>query len=351
MSDRPLRILMTADPELPVPPDHYGGIERIIHMLVCGLTEKGHEIHLFANPDSKIPAKLIPYRGRNSASLSDTVRNMQDIKTYVRRIGNIDIIHSFSRLAYLLLLMRSSVPKVQSYQRHITPRSICLGVLLGGKTLVFTACSRSCAGTAKFAGGRWVIIPNGVPIGKYRFVPQVPDDAPLVFLGRLERIKGPHIAIEIARSSGKKLIIAGNHADSGPEYDYFIKEILPHCDGKTIKYVGPVNDVQKNELLGGASALIFSIEWEEPFGIVMAEALACGTPVIGFRKGALPEAVQDGVNGFICDTKEEMLDAVKRIPSIDRRMCRKSVEEKFSDKVIVEEYLSLYKSLLGGTAK
>jgi glycosyltransferase involved in cell wall biosynthesis len=340
-----LKIVITVDPEIPVPPRHYGGIERIVHMLIEGLVEKGHEVHLFAHPESKVPARLIPYQGTRSASRRDTLRNALAIQRYVKQEGA-DIVHSFSRLAYLFLLMRDSVVKIQSYQRHITPRSVHMGMFLGGATLTFTACSRFCAGTAGPAGRTWTIIPNGVPIRKYRYVPHTEPDAPLVFLGRVERIKGPHSAIEVAQKTGKKLLIAGNRAESGHDYEYFKNEIEPHCDGKQIRYVGPVGDEEKNGLLGRARAVLFPIEWKEPCGIVMAEAFACGTPIIAFGRGSVPEIVQNGVNGFVCSTTQEMVDAVRRIDSVKRDTCRRIAEERFSDTVIVKAYEELYFSLV-----
>lgn len=346
MSNRKLRIVLTVDPEIPVPPLYYGGIERIVYMLVCGLVEKGHEVHLFAHPESTTPARLIPYGGKLSGSLRDTMLNALQIKNYIKKIGKIDIIHSFSRLAYLFLLMKSSIPKIQSYQRQITPRSIYLGNLLGGKTLTFTACSKYCAETADFSGGRWEVIPNGVPIEKYQFIASVSSDAPLVFLGRIERIKGVHIAIAVAKRTGRRLIISGNHAHGGKDYDYFIKEVLPHCDGEMIKYIGAIDDIAKNELLGSAAALLFPIEWDEPFGIVMVEAFACGTPVIAFGRGAAPEVIRHKVTGFICNSIDDMVEAIRNIPLIERANCRREAEEHFSDKVITEKYEQLYYSLI-----
>jgi len=339
-----LRIVITVDPEIPVPPLHYGGIERVVYMLVCELMKRGHEVHLFAHPESKTPAQLITYRGKKSSSLLDTMLNALQIKNYVQKIDGIDIIHSFSRLAYLLFLMKSSIPKIQTYQRHISPRSIRMGILLGGKTLTFTAVSESCARTANFVGGKWFIVYNGTPVNAYNFVPRGFSDAPLVFLGRIERIKGAHTAIKVAEITGRRLIIAGNYARAGKEYEYFSKEILPHCDGRNILYVGSVNDKQKNELLGSAAALLFPIEWEEPCSIVVSEALACGTPVIAFSRGSTPEVIRHKVTGFLCNTLEEMVEAVKNISSIERLSCRKYAEEYFSDKIIANKYEDVYYS-------
>ena len=346
MKNSSLRILMTVDPEIPVPPSYYGGIERIVYLLICALTTRGHEVHLFAHPESKTPAKLICYRGKRSGSLVDTALNALQIRNYIGKMGKVDIIHSFSRLAYLSLLMKTSIPKIQSYQRHITQRSIFLGTILGGETLTFTACSKYCASTANFSDTQLIIIPNGVPLAKYRFNANVPSDAPLVFLGRLERIKGAHTAIEVAKKSGRRLIIAGNHDAFGANYRYFIDEVLPQCDGKMIQYVGQVNDIQKNELLGNSAALLFPVEWDEPFGIVMVEALACGTPVIAFGRGAVGEVIKHRETGFICNTIDEMVDAVRNITFIERLGCRTLTEKYFSDTVIVEKYEQLYNSCI-----
>lgn len=136
MENRKLRIVMTVDPEIPVPPLLYGGIERIVDMLVCGFTKLGHEVHLFANPESSATAKVIPYKGRCSASLLDTLRNALQVKNYIQKIKRVDIVHSFSRLAYLLFIMKLPIPKVQSYQRNIAARSIRLALWLGVVVLV-----------------------------------------------------------------------------------------------------------------------------------------------------------------------------------------------------------------------
>ena len=342
-SDR-IRVLITADPEIPVPPVFYGGIERIVHMLICGLNAKGHQVHLFAHPQSKTPAQLIPYLGRKSRSLQDTLTNALQIKDYIKKVGGVDIVHSFSRLAYLLFLLKGKIPKVQSYQRHITPRSIYLARILAGNTIHITACSRYCANTAHLPAGRWSLIPNGVPLDKYKFNAAVAVDAPLIFLGRIERIKGVHTAIEVSKRTGRKLIIAGNYDSSGHNHRYYIKEVLPHCDGRLIQYIGAVDDFRKSELLGSSAALLFPVEWEEPFGIVMVEALACGTPVIAFDRGAVSEIITHGVNGYVCKDTNDMSAAVDKIGSLDRVNCRRTAEERFSAEVITAEYLKLYMS-------
>jgi glycosyltransferase involved in cell wall biosynthesis len=194
--------------------------------------------------------------------------------------------------------------------------------------------------------GNWHTVFNGVDLAKYVFVDRVPDDAPLVFLGRVERMKGAHNAIAIARRSGRRLVIAGNIVTSGPHADYFNLEIRPYLDEQRVSYIGPVDDAQKNALLGSAAALLMPIEWDEPFGIVMAEALACGTPVIGFARGSVPEVVREGVNGFTSHDVDGAVAALSRLRDIDRHAARLDCEARFSDRAIVDQYEHLYYDLL-----
>ena len=338
------RIAITADPEVPVPPKLYGGIERMVNMLVCGLVERGHSVTLFAHPDSDVPCELQPYPGQNSRSKSDLFENMWHVSSKILR-GRYHLVHSFGRLAYLLPIIPLSIPKVMSYQRAITPRSVVWGKRLARGSLHFTGCSRCIIGP--FAGNaNWDVVFNGVPTNIYHFRDKVDENAPLVFLGRVEEIKGAHLAVEVALRSSHKLIIAGNVPEEAKHRALFEEKIAPHIDGERIQYVGPVSDSQKNELLRQAAALLMPVLWEEPFGIVMAEALACGTPVIGLKRGSVPEVVQNGMNGFVCETVEEMAAAVGRIKEIDRRACRQIMEEKFSDHAVVDAYEDLYERLV-----
>jgi glycosyltransferase involved in cell wall biosynthesis len=252
-------------------------------------------------------------------------------------------VHSFARMSYMLPFMPLPVPKLQSYQREVTPRSVLVGHYLSRGTLELTACSASCAKTGSVSG-RWHVIYNCVDTARYDFRPEVAPDAPLMFLGRLERFKGPHTAIEVARRTGRKLIVAGNVPPGGPDVDY-AREVIAQCDGKQIEYVGPVNDAQKNEMLGRSACMLMPIDWEEPFGIVMAEALACGTPVLGFARGSVPEVVEHGVTGFHCTDLDSMVAAVGRIPELKRSESRRAAEQRFSNDVIVGQYEALYLDL------
>jgi glycosyltransferase involved in cell wall biosynthesis len=342
-----LRIALTADPELPVPPQHYGGIERIIDLLARELVRRGHEVTLFAHPASASAGRLIPYPGESSASALDTVRNAATIARQVIG-GGTDVVHSFSRLAYLSPILPLRIPKLMTYQRAITPRSVRLGSVMSRGSLQFAAISNHMM--KPVAGiGTWHVVPNCASLETYEFQPKVESDAPLVFLGRIEEIKGTHVAIEVAGRSGFKLCIAGN-VPAGAER-YFETRIKPFIDGDAVVYVGPVDDAQKNHLLGRARALLMPVLWEEPFGIVMVEAMACGTPVVGLDRGAVPEVVEDGVSGFVRGDVDGLVEGVARLDEIDRRHCRDRVERQYSATILADRYLSAYRDVIASCGR
>lgn len=336
----PLRIALTADPELPVPPRLYGGIERIIDLLARGLTARGHDVTLFAHPESTTAGQLIPWPGGASQSRADTVRNALALARGVSG-GRFDVLHSFSRLAYLLPILPTGLPKIMSYQRQISPRTTRLAHSLSRGTLEFTAISQWMMQPVKGIG-RWHMVPNGVDLSIYDFQPTVAAEAPLVFLGRIEESKGPHLAIEIARRTGHQLVIAGNIPED--KRAWVNANVMAHVDGGQISYVGPVDDAAKNSLLGQARAFLMPILWEEPFGIVMAEALACGTPVVGLNRGAVPEVVVDGVTGFVRDDVTGLVDALSNLDSLSRAACRADAHERFSADPIVSAYEAIYRA-------
>jgi glycosyltransferase involved in cell wall biosynthesis len=337
-----LHITIIADPEIPVPPILYGGIERIINSMVTELQLKGHQVSLFAHRDSKSSAdKQIGYPSTQQSS-TGLIANTLTVSRLL--FARPDVVHSFGRIAYLSALLPLRMPKIMSYQREPTISQINKAVKIAAtNSLMFTGCSNYITDKiTPFANA--VTVYNSVSLNDYTFCNNIETDAPLVFLGRIEEIKGTHHAIAVAKLTGRKLIIAGNIPDYAQRY--FDKEIAPHLNNEQITYIGAVNDEQKNELLGTAAALLMPIEWNEPFGIVMAEALACGTPVIAFKGGATTEVVINGINGFICNDLDEMIEAVKNIPTIDRNNCRKDAAERFSSKVMASQYEDLYLKML-----
>lgn len=345
-----MRILLTADPELPVPPRTYGGIERIVADLATSLRQRGHTVGLAAHPDSTAPTdRFYPWLGAASQHGRDTLRNAWALRRAIADFKP-DVVHSFSRLMYLLPVLASGCPKIMSYQRQPSLRTTTWARRLARGRLTFTGCSEHICRTGRRGGGRWEVIPNFVDVARYTFRAQVPADAPLVFLSRVEPIKGAHLAIEVVYRAGRRLLIAGNHADDGMNGRYWREQIEPNIGRNGIEYVGPVDDRQKDELLGAAAALLVPVQWEEPFGIVFAEALACGTPVLSCPRGALPEIVREGKEGFLCESVEQLTAAVGRLPEIERRACRERVERAFAVESIVRRYEEVYQSACAGVA-
>ena len=339
-----MKILLTADPPIPVPPAGYGGIERIVDSLARHYRDLGHEVGLLAHPESTCDAgPLFPWPangGRASA-----IRNTIALSLAVGRFKP-DLVHSFSRLAYLLPLLPRRLPKVMSYQRHTGGRQITIAAALAGRSLHFTGCSEFICNMARASGGSWDAIHNFVEIDRIKFAPAVPADAPLLFLSRIESIKGPDLAIAVAGASGRRLILAGNKPTGRRELSFWNERIEPHLSGGEVEWVGEVNDAQKSELLGRAAALIVPIQWDEPFGIVFAEALAAGTPVITCARGALPEIVDQGKTGYFINGIEDGRSAVLALGSIDRADCRRAAATRFSRDVCASRYLELYAGML-----
>ncbi len=337
-----MRILLTVDPEIPVPPTAYGGIERIVDWLARGLYQRGHEVGLLAHPASSCEIKSrFGWCVNTSRAWPEGWKAAYQLNQVVRGFRP-DVVHSFSRLFYLFGLLGRGEKIVMSYQREPTGRTVAGAARIFGNRIQFTGCSEYISKRGAAFGGHWTAIPNGVEPCKYPFREKVQNDAPLVFLSRVESMKGTDWAIKIARLSGRRLIIAGNHAESGVQAVYWREKILPHVGRDGVEYIGPVNDSQKSELLGSAAAMIVPIQWNEPFGIVFAEALACGTPVISCPRGALPEIIESGLHGFLINSVEEGVDAVARLDEISREACRLRYEEKFSSDVIVSQYEELY---------
>lgn len=339
-----MKILLMMDPVIPVPPQHYGGIERVIADLAESLHERGHDITLWAGPGSRARGTVRPFGRLGEWSRWSNIRNTLVVTTrlYVHPTA-FDVVHNFGRLAYLAGILPWRTPKIQTYMRPVNPENMRTAQSLGARQLHFTAVSRAIRDTGLPGGGTWHVIYNGADPARYACRVDVDSSkAPLVFLGRLERCKGAHTAIEVAERLSRPLIIAGNVSTLPHEREYFERELQPRVDGAIVRYVGTVDDRQKNALLGSAAALLLPIEWEEPFPVVLPEALLCGTPVIAFRRGGVPEGIDPGRTGFVCDTIEEMTAAVARLPTIDRRKCRLEGERRFGTNVIADEYERLY---------
>lgn len=344
-----MRILLVADPIIPVPPVGYGGIERIVDSLVSALRARGHSVGLLARAGSRSPATtLYVWRGQNVRSRIDTLRNILALRRAAADFRP-DVVHSFARLAYLLGILPDTISKIMSYQRHVALGQTRLAQRIARRgTLHFTGCSEFIAAQGRRDGGPWYAIHNFVDLTRIDFAPGVPPDAPLLFLSRLDEVKAPDLAIAIARRAGRGLLIAGNIPGSGTDATFFRDKVAPHLGHDGIEYVGEVNDSEKNKLLGRAAALLVPIRWDEPFGIVFAEALAAGTPVIACNRGALPEIVRPGITGWLIPSNDidAGVEAVARIPRLDRTSCRHDAETRFSLARSTDQYVALYQSTL-----
>jgi glycosyltransferase involved in cell wall biosynthesis len=330
------------DPGIPVPPPLYGGHERLVYLFAEEYIRLGHQVTILAGPDSHCSGETVSF-GINDLERPDRQRQKEMLfvwKYLAKNKKNFDLIHNFGRLVYLLPVLNSRVKKIMTYGRPVSTRGIKFFTSLPNRNLIFTACSNYCVSTGNVAGS-WKTVYNAIDFSQYQLRESVDNNAPLMFLGRLDRIKGVHTAIQVAKQTGDKLIIGGNVSHTADNYEYFKTEIEPQIDGVQIVYLGPLNDEAKNQYLGQSKALLFPIEWDEPFGMVMTEAMACGTPVIAFRRGSTPEVINEGISGFITDNPEEMIKAVKNISTIDRNACRRIAEERFDIKKVAADYLSL----------
>lgn len=336
-----MKILLVMDPGILIPVKGYGGIERIVEMLAKEYRALGHEVDLLVTTGSSVEGCVVHGVGKEGFPPAkwDARRAVPAAWKFLwKNRSRYDLIHSFGRLIYLLPVLNHPVRKIMSYQREITRKNISWINSLQRKNMFFTGCSQNLINRAR-VGGEWETVYNGCDFSKYALNQGLPDNAPLIFLGRIEKIKGCHTAIRVAKATGQRLVIAGNVSNLPKEKAYYEEEILPHVDGKQILHIGTVDDAAKNEWLGRAKALLFPIEWEEPFGIVMVEAMACGTPVIAFNRGSVAEVVDEGITGFKVANEAEMIAAVGRLSQIDRPYCRKRAKARFHSAAIARHYL------------
>ncbi|MES2278839.1 MAG: glycosyltransferase [Bacteroidota bacterium] len=340
-----MKILLLMDPFIPVPPIHYGGIERIVHDIACQYVKMGHNVTIVAGPNSTSPDRLITYGKNGNVSAAINISNLKQIYTILKKeIKQHDVLHNFGRLAYILPFIKTDTRKVQSYLRQVTHNNIRIADMLSPKNLVFTAVSDAIKQMGQTHASNWQTVYNCTPIEQFTFKPDTSPDSYLTFIGRFERCKGLHNAIQVAKATGRQLIIAGYISDIAAERKYFEKEIKPHIDGEQIKWIGTVDNQQRNKLLGNAAALVTPVEWMEPFPVILPEAYACGTPVLAFSMGGIPEGIDHGVTGYLSHTVDEMIADVKRIGQLNRAACRIKAEECYSDKKIAGDYISLYGS-------
>ncbi len=329
------RILMIADAVLPVPPKYYGGTERGINLMCEWLVKRGHRVHLIAGRGSKdYGGGLTVHRPSSAAYYSRAYRKILFQFIALRAALRADLIINHGRIDYLESLYQTKKPIIHWFHNPLSSREARY-VLRRRQRDLFVGLSHSQvsdhAGTARFE-----IVYNARDLDTIPFFP-IPATPPyVVFLGRLTRNKGAHIAIEVARRVGIKLVLGGNLPSELGATEYFETEIKPRL-GPECEWIGPYDNATRAKLLPGATALLFPIQWMEPFGSVMIEALAGGVPVIASRIASTPEVIIHGQTGFLCDTVEEMVAALHRIKEISRSECRADAEERFSEAAFTDK--------------
>jgi glycosyltransferase involved in cell wall biosynthesis len=328
-----------------VPPPAYGGTELVVGLLTDELVRRGHEVTLFASGDSITLAKLEAVHPR-AIRLDPNVKEygiyeMLQLSQVYERAEEFDIIHSHMGCAALPYAKMVKSKTIHTLHGIFTPDNEKMFVHAKHQPYVSISNAQreprldlNCVAT----------VYNGIDIDSHKFHPQ-PDEQPyLAFLGRMSPEKGPHLAIEIAKKSGWRLKMAGKV--DVVDKQFFESEIKPHIDGKQIEYLGEASHNEKNKLMGGAIATLFPITWREPFGLVMIESMAAGTPVIAMNLGSAPEVINPGVSGFICNSVEECIASIDKAAQLDRYAVREYVTQQFSAQRMADGYEEVYRKIL-----
>lgn len=320
------------------PPIHYGPWENIASLLCEGLVKKGIDVTLFATKDSKTTGKLCaicPRGYEEDKTIEPKVWECLHICEVFERANEFDLIHNnfdFLPLTYSCLV---DTPVLTTIHGFSSPAILPVYEKYNNKNYYVSISNSDRSEKLNYIA----TVYHGINLEQFNFRKEMGDY--LLFFGRMHKDKGAKEAIQIAKRFGMKLIMAGIVQDQ----QYFDKEIAPNFS-EDIVYVGSVGPEERNKLLGGAYALLHPIFFAEPFGLSVVEAMACGTPVVAFNKGSMPELIENGKNGFIVENVEEAVIALGKIPKIDRQCCRDTVEEKFSVERMVDDYIKVYQQII-----
>lgn len=339
MCRRQMRVAMLAPISWRTPPRHYGPWEWVVSLLTEGLVRQGVEVTLYATADSQTKARLravVPRPYSEDPELDPKVWECLHIAALFEEAGQYDLIHNhfdFLPLTYAGLV---GTPLVTTIHGFSSPKILP----------VYRKYNRRTGYVAISEADRHpdlhyrAVIHHGIPVEEYPFYGTA--GRYLLFFGRIHHDKGTCEAIKVAQKAGLPLVIAGIIQDR----EYFDRYVAPHLGRGGIEYIGPVGPEGKGELLAGALALLHLINFDEPFGLSVVEAMACGTPVIAVRRGAMPELIEDGKTGFLVDSPEHALDCLPRLARLDRRRCRSRVEKHFSVEQMVRRYLEVYRQII-----
>jgi glycosyltransferase involved in cell wall biosynthesis len=343
MSQDSLRIAMLAPPWYPVPPDGYGGIESLVADLITGLEGRGHDVLLIgAGPGGDVPGRYLATfeeapTGRIGEGMPDVIHAARAARFLKEQA--VDVIHDHSvagpltaeaRTAPTIVTAHGPVDgEIGEYYRDL------------GSSISLVAISdsqRREAPDLHWSG----VVPNAIDVSSYPYREDKDDFA--LFLGRCNPEKGVHLAIDAARAAGRRMVLAAK-INEQLEHEYFDAEVRPRL-GPDVEHVGEADAEEKRQLMAAAYCLVFPIQWEEPFGLVMIEAMACGTPVVALRRGAVPEVVVDGVTGFVRNQVDLLPEAIDHVGRLSPADCREHVERNFDLKVMTAGYERIYRSVL-----
>jgi glycosyltransferase involved in cell wall biosynthesis len=338
-----MRIAQIAPLYESVPPDRYGGTERVISWLTEELVQQGHEVTLFASGDSTTRAKLVAACPRalwRDESCRETLpHHVRLLELVFEDVSRFDVLHFHCDYLHFPLLRRHPCASVTTLhgRLHVPDLRPLLDEYAEVPLVSISDDQRRPMPWANWQG----TVCHGLPLDQHTF--REGRGEYLAFLGRFSPEKRLDRAIDIARRSGRKLKVAAKIYPE--ERDYYRETVAPllHASRSFVEYVGEIGGKDKDEFLGNAAALLFPIDWPEPFGLVMIEAMACGTPVIAWRRGSVPEVISDGITGFTVDSLEEAVQAVDRVADLSRRACRRHFEDRFDVGRMTRDYLEIYR--------
>jgi glycosyltransferase involved in cell wall biosynthesis len=341
-----MRIGIIAPPWTPIPPDLYGGIELVVDQLARGLQDVGHDVLLFATGDSTCPVpRQWVLEHAEGQRIGMAVPELRHVLHAYEAVRDCDVVHDHTMFGPFHAERYPQLPVTTTIHGPFNEELTDLYRATSDRVplVAISHAQRRAAPELPIAK----VIHHGVDASRFPMGDGVGDrDGPYVlFLGRMSDDKGAHRAIEVARKAGIRILMAAKMREVW-ERSYYAEQVEPLL-GSDAQYLGEVSHERKLELLAGASALLFPIRWNEPFGMVMLEAMACGTPVLAFPEGAAPEVVDDGTTGFLCEDEAAMIDAIGRLDQLSRTDCRLAVEGYFSTSRMVTEHVELYESLLG----
>lgn len=343
-----MKIALVAPVEESVPPKAYGGTELVVYNLCKELVELGHQVTLLAAGDSKTSATLVSivdeslrsHPGSDFDAMRERYKWIATGKCIeLLEDGDFDIVHNHFGWRLLPFARRFAQKMVTTTHSplDVTAQQIVMEPYADYNYISISMSQRKGMPQLHYVGNAY----NGIDVESFHLGKD--DGGYLAFLGRLSPEKGPLEAIKVAKATGQKLKLAGkvDHVDQA----YFDTVIKPHIDGEQIEFIGEVNHQQKDAFLGGASAFLMPIHWEEPFGLVVVEAMACGVPVLALRRGSIPELVIDGKTGYVCKTLEELTRRVADVPAISRETCRQHVRDNFSMRGMANAHVAIYEEV------